>query len=105
MGARYIFRINRCGALQPAAAACSSCEPGYWEDVKAEHMASVTLASLSSASHHWRPFIMILTVIVVVVFVAVVLVVVFDDVIVIVVVGFVVIVVSSSSSSSSSASP
>ena len=99
-GARYIFRINRCGALQPAAAACSSCEPGYWEDVKAEHMASVTLASLSSASHHWRPFIMILTVIVVVF----VLVVVFDDVIVIVVVGFVVIVVSSSSSSSSSAS-
>ena len=28
MGDRHIFRINRCGALQPAAAACSSCEPG-----------------------------------------------------------------------------
>ena len=25
---RHIFRINRCGAIQPAAAACSSCEPG-----------------------------------------------------------------------------
>ena len=104
MGARYIFRINRCGALQPAAAVCSSCEPGYWEDVKAEHMASVTLASFVSITslapfhhdphrHRRRRF------------VAVVLVVVFDDVIVIVVVGFVVIVVSSSSSSSSSASP
>ena len=28
MGDRHIFRINRCGALQPAAAACRSCEPG-----------------------------------------------------------------------------
>ena len=27
MGDRHIFRINRCGALQPAAAACSSCAP------------------------------------------------------------------------------
>ena len=27
MGDRHIFRINRCCALQPAAAACSSCEP------------------------------------------------------------------------------
>ena len=27
MGDRHIFRINRCGALQPAAAACGSSEP------------------------------------------------------------------------------
>ena len=32
-----IFRINRWGALQPAAAGCKTSEPGYWDAVKTCH--------------------------------------------------------------------
>ena len=32
MDGKHIFRINRGGAIQPAAVAGNNCEPGYWED-------------------------------------------------------------------------
>ena len=53
----FALPAPRCGALQLAAASCSSCEPRQRANVQPRHLSSVNLASSSSASHHHHHFI------------------------------------------------